>query len=254
MHPELFRLHVLGIERPFYSYGVLMVAAMAAAIGLAVARARRYGVERFDEFAIGMLAIAGGIAGAVLLYFLVHVREVLAAPTAWLRQPGLVFYGGVAGGAFAAWLYCRRWRVSLAAAADAGAPGLALGHAIGRLGCLLGGCCYGKVCAPNFRFAISLHGEYRHPVQAYEAIGLIALSLLLLSLSRPLKYRRGALTALYLGAYAVLRLVTERFRGDDFERGFLWPGVLSTSQAVALAMLLVAILLFMVRRKERLDG
>jgi len=249
LHPELFRLHLGAYERPFYSYGACIVLGVALGIVVAVARARRYGVGRFDELAVGLLGLSGGIAGSVALYVIVHAREFLADPSLF-RSPGLVFYGGVVGGAIAIALYCRKFGVPMAAAADAGAPGLALGHAVGRVGCLLGGCCYGRPCAADFPFAVRLHDAWRHPVQLYEAAGLLVIACALAALSRVLRPRPGALIALYLGGYAILRILTEWLRGDDLERGFVWPGVLSTSQAIALGMLLVAIALYVSRRPQ----
>lgn len=242
MYPELLHFRLAGFDRTIQSYGVLVLAGAAVAILISIRRAPRYGVARFDELAVGLLGFAGGIVGGVLLYFAVHAREILAEPSL-LKTPGLVFYGGLAGGAIAGWLYCRKWSVPVAAVADAGAPGLALGHAIGRIGCLMGGCCYGRECdAP---LAIVMHGVPRHPVQLYEAVGLGGLALLLFALSRALAPKPGALFLLYICGYAALRLATERFRGDDLERGFVWVGVLSTSQAIAAGVLVLAALALM---------
>jgi phosphatidylglycerol:prolipoprotein diacylglycerol transferase len=227
LHPEL-----LG---PFHAYGVCIVAGVAAGIALAVRRAPAYGVPRFDALATGLLGFGGGILGAALLYVAVHARAVWADPSL-LRQPGHVFYGGFAGGALAAWIYCRAYRLPLAAIADAGAPGLALGHAIGRVGCLLGGCCYGRPAGNGWPLVVELAGASRHPVQAYEALGLLLLCGALILLSARLRARPGRLFLVYLGGYALLRLAMEPLRGDDLERGG-WLG-LSTSQlcaAVALA-------------------
>jgi phosphatidylglycerol:prolipoprotein diacylglycerol transferase len=235
VHPELVRLQLLGVTRPLYSYGLMVILGAATGILVTVARARRYGLPRFDALALGLVGVAGGLCGGTLLSVATHLGLFLARP-ALLAEPGLVFYGGFLGGLAAAALYCRAYRLSLVDAADAAAPGLALGHALGRVGCLLGGCCYGRVVAPDFPLALPLAGTFRHPVQLYEAAGLVLIAVVLLAL-RP--RRRGALFALYLGGYALLRLGTERFRGDDLERGFVVPGLVSTSQAIA-ALLLVA--------------
>ena len=241
MHPELFRFSVFGLERPIYSYGAMVVLGIAITVLIAVARARRYGLERFDELAVVLMCVAGGLLGGALLYLGVHVREVVAQPVL-LLGPGLVFYGGVLGGALAAWLYARRFGVPLARAFDAGVPGLAFGHAIGRIGCFLGGCCFGRPCAPRFALGVPLHGALRHPVPLYEASALVLLGALLLAISRPLRSRPGALAALYVALYAALRLSLEPLRGDDLERG-IFAG-LSTSQwlgGVALAASITAL-------------
>ncbi|MGZ3425758.1 MAG: prolipoprotein diacylglyceryl transferase [Polyangia bacterium] len=232
MHPVLVRLHYLGIERPIYSYGALIVVGVAAGILVGVARAPRFGIKRFDELSIGLLGVVGGLVGAVVLFDLVQLRAVVADPSL-LIHPGMVFYGGLFGGAAAAWGYCRAWRIPIADAADAGAPGLALGHAIGRIGCLLGGCCYGTVVDEKFPLAVQLAGAWRHPVQLYESCGLVVIAIVTALLPRR---RAGAIFLAYVGGYALLRLVVEHWRGDDFERGVV-AQLVSTSQLIAVVVL-----------------
>ena len=232
MHPELVRLHYFGIERPIYSYGALIVVGVAVGILVGVARAPRFGIKRFDELSIGLLGVVGGLVGAALLFDVVQWRAIVTDPSLLVR-PGLVFYGGLAGGAAAAWGYCRAWRISLVDAADAGAPGLALGHAAGRIGCLLGGCCYGRVVDASFPLAVRIAGAWRHPVQAYEAAGLVVLAVVTALLPRR---RGGAIFLSYVAGYALLRLVVEHWRGDDLERGVV-AQLLSTSQLIALVVL-----------------
>ena len=232
MHPELVRLHYLGIERPIYSYGALIVVGVAAGLVVGVARAPRFGLSRFDEFAVGLLGVVGGLVGATLLFDVVQWRAIVADPSL-LLHPGLVFYGGLVGGVAAAWAYCRAWRVPLLDAADAAAPGLALGHAFGRVGCFLGGCCYGRVVDAGFPLAVRLHGAFRHPVQLYEAAGLVVIAI---ATAMSPRRRAGAIFTAYVVAYALLRLVDEHWRGDDVERGLVAHG-LSTSQLIALVVL-----------------
>ena len=239
MHPDLVHVRLLDGERVIHSYGALLVLGVAAGIALTVLRARRFGLDRFDALAIGLFALAGGLAGATLLYIVVHWRQMLHEP-ALLLHPGLVFYGGLAGGTFGAAVYCRLYRLSLLRAGDCAVPGLALGHALGRVGCFLAGCCYGKPVAPAFPLAVTMAGTTRHPVQLYEAAGLLVLmtASLIYTPRRP-----GQLLALYLAGYALLRLFTESLRGDDEARGFVIAHLLSTSQAVALVMVVVAVVL-----------
>jgi len=140
-----------------------------------------------------------------------------------LREAGFTFYGGLLSGAlFYVLAGARRlssaqiWRTLNCAVIP-----LVLGHAIGRVGCLLAGCCYGTFIGES---------AVRHPTQLYEAAGLFVIVGLLST--RQLR-GRGLLVPLYLFAYAPLRFVLEFLRGDD--RGF-WL-ILSTSQWISLAML-----------------
>jgi phosphatidylglycerol:prolipoprotein diacylglycerol transferase len=206
----------------------LIVTGAAAGILLAVRRSTSYGIPRFDELAVGLLGFGAGVVGATLLYVGIHLRLFLENPSL-IQQAGHVFYGGFVAGAVAAWIYCRAYKVPLAKVADAGAPGLALAHSIGRLGCLVAGCCYGRTTVSGFR----------HPVQAYESAGLLMLCLVTLALGKRLRPWPGALFAVYLGGYGVLRLFMEHFRGDDLERGMI-AGI-STSQIFAVLALGAAV-------------
>lgn len=252
MHPTLAHLHLAGVDRPINSYGVLIILGVTAGLLLSVRRARSYELERFDVLAVGLLGFAGGLVGASGLFIAVHWRA-FVADLSLFKQPGMVFYGGLVGGALAAWLYARKFQVPLARVADAGAPGLALGHAFGRIGCLMGGCCYGGEVGDDFPLGVVIAGARRHPVQLYEAVGLAAIAVVLLLLSARLRPRTGALFSLYLGGYALLRLVVERFRGDDAERGFLLAGLLSTSSAIA-ALAFVAACALLLRTTRRRHG
>lgn len=251
MHPELIRFSYLGQERAIYSYGALVVLAMAVAIGAAVLRARRYGIEQFDAFAVGILCAVGGVIGGWLLYVGINLGAFLDDPTGFLKQPGMVFYGGFIGAVVAGMLYMWRYRVSMAAMCDVGAPCLPLGHAVGRLGCFFGGCCFGAPTSSRLGVMFTdprapashlckLAGPI-HPVQLYEAAGLVAISLVVWLLSRPLGRRRGTLFPIYMILYAALRLGTEHFRGDHAERKFLIPGLISTSEAIAIGMMALAL-------------
>jgi phosphatidylglycerol---prolipoprotein diacylglyceryl transferase len=240
--PELVRLGFCGQIRIIYSYPVVLIVGAALAIVLGVVLARRDGVAPWDTISVGLLAIAGGIVGATLLDVAVNLRRYLETP--W--PPGMVFFGGLAGGAIASLLFIWRFRVPLGPLADAAAPSLALGHAVGRIGCLLAGCCYGRRVSgpwPGLVFgderapatALSLGVHPLHPVQLYEAAGLTVLMLALL-LARRWRRLRGRVFPLYLVGYGALRLCTELGRGDP-QRGAVGP--LSTSQLIALCAIVV---------------
>jgi phosphatidylglycerol:prolipoprotein diacylglycerol transferase len=202
---------------------------------LACLRARRYGLQTFDVFAAMAFGTVGGLAGAVLLDLVVQWRQLVAGDYPW-DQPGMVFFGGLLGGLGATAVYARMYGVPLLSLADAAVPGVALGHAFGRVGCLFGACCYGRPVDASSSFGVEVAGALRHPVQLYEAAALGVLTAGLL-LATPRFRRSGALFATYLMAYGVVRLVMEQFRGDDDARGFLLPG-LSTSTAISLGLLL----------------
>jgi phosphatidylglycerol:prolipoprotein diacylglycerol transferase len=168
-----------------------------------------------------------------------RIGEVLADCTLFLQvwQGGLVFYGGVVAAALVGWRFAGREGWSFARIGDLFAPGLALGHAFGRLGCFAAGCCFGKqgggawaVALPRESVAfdelvargLTAPGATvtppLHPAQLYEAAGNLLLFGVLMLARRRLRPRPGAVLLLYLGLYAALRFVVEIFRGDPGRR------------------------------------
>ncbi|MBH48013.1 MAG: hypothetical protein CME71_07555 [Halobacteriovorax sp.] len=184
--------------------------------------------------------------GAKLMFLLVSGGELqatyLSSGNFWLGG-GFVFYGGLILGA--AWLVflglglkhfeLKQLYFIL--------PALTLGHAIGRVGCFLAGCCYGTQC--NLAWAVKMHGHMLHPVQLYESALLLMVSLVLWKLVVAKNITYAWLT--YLGGYGAIRFITEEYRGD-IVRGFYGP--LSTSQWVSVAMMIIAITLAVRSRKE----
>lgn len=172
---------------------------------------------------------------------------------------GFVFYGGLVLAVPVAALLVRRYRLPLGPTFDAFAPALALAHGFGRLGCFLGGCCYGAVC--HLPWAVrfppdSLAGAApRHPTQLYEAAAELAIFGALLVMdarARRSGLAPGRLFAAWLLLYPAARFIVELFRGDP-QRGYLleipWDGLrqalglppghaplLSWAQAVSLVL------------------
>ena len=253
MHPEILRLPEWLGGVPLPSYGALLVAAAALGILFGIALGRREGLAGWDVASVGLLAVAGGLLGAGLLDLLVNLAAQRRAP----GLPGLAFYGGVLGGAAAALLFIRRFRLPLPVIADLAAVCLPLAHAVGRVGCFLGGCCFGRPAPRGWPGVVFTHplspaarlaaGQRLHPVQLYEAAGLLLLGLALLLVWRARRLR-GQLFLVYLGAYAVLRLGLEALRGDP-DRGSLGP--LSTSQVISLGVLAALPILWRRTRSQK---
>lgn len=113
-------------------------------------------------------------------------------------------------------------------------PGLVFGHAIGRVGCFLAGCCFGSVC--NLPWAIKMHNEFRHPVQLYEAFALLILGFFIQKLINMKKTSFFIINS-YILSYSLARFVLEFFRGD-IVRGVSEFSI-STSQAISLILMIV---------------
>jgi len=143
---------------PIRAYGVMMLLAILAGTGLAVWRARRAGLDPEVIYSLAFWAFVPGIIGARAFYVIEYRNEqfwpvyqqrgaiALLGEVANLTQGGLVVYGSVIGGALGFALFVRARRLPVLALSDLIAPSLVLGLALGRIGCLLNGCCYGHHC------------------------------------------------------------------------------------------------------------
>jgi len=156
---------------------------------------------------------------------------------------GLVFYGGLIGGAVAFIVAARILKMDLLKSADTVAPAVALGHGIGRIGCFFAGSCYGKptdlpwavVFTDPRSLAQGVLGTPVHPVQIYSSLSLMALAVVLIRIRKVSRFE-GQVIASYGILYGILRFAMEFLRGDP--RGFLAiSGVtLSTSQVISLVV------------------
>ena len=249
MHPILFEIG----SWPVYSYGVLLAIAYLAGLQLAVVRARHAGLDATKVMDLGIYLIIAALVGAKLMlivvdfdYFMANPGEVLS-----LVRAGGVFYGGLIL-SFATGLFLvRRYRLPVWASADMYAPGIALGHVVGRLGCLLAGCCYGRptdlpwgltfadpVAAANVGTPL---GVPLHPTQLYDAGAELLILVALLAFERRGRLFHGRTFWLYILLYAISRFVVEIYRGDP--RGMVMG--ISTSQFVSLLILPVAIVMLL---------
>jgi phosphatidylglycerol:prolipoprotein diacylglycerol transferase len=202
-------------------------------------------------------AYLGGIVGARLLNVLL-----LEDPTSVsdffdkaLSIGGLTLYGGVILGSLLAILYIKITRENLWHMLDIGVVAMILGLFFGRLGCFFNGDDYGKpvadqVAAPWWSVQIPPldDGLWRHPAQLYEAGGALIIVLLLLWKFQAIRAKvgLGAVGIIGIWAYGVCRFVVEFYRGDDRGAGF---GALSPAQTISVVLVIVAALLFYLRRR-----
>ena len=239
MHPYL---HLFSLTLP--SYGAMLALGFLAAVLTGLARTRRAGLDMLCAFCIMSGAFVFAMIGAALLFLLVTYspRELIAlARSGALKsgtQMGFVFYGGLMAAVPGALLGARMSGARLRDYVCAILPCAPLGHAIGRVGCLLGGCCYGVptrlpigIVYPEG--AIAPSGVPLFPVQPLESLALLGICALLTAYCRKPRSAYRAV-GLYLMSYAPCRFALEFLRGDEM-RGRLGP--LSTSQWISLALL-----------------
>jgi len=257
MHPILFEFGGFTI----YSYGVLLAAAYLLGLQFALIRARSRGLDRERVMDLGIWIIISALVGAKLLLLVVDYRPFLANPRTIvdLLRSGGVFYGGLIAAVTVALAYIWRHRMPMWTTTDVFAPGIALGHVVGRLGCLLAGCCFGR--PTSVPWAISFHdpnafatsgtplGVSLHPTQLYEAGAEALILAFLLAFERRGRPFPGRTFWSYMLLYGVSRFIIEFYRGDP--RGTVFDA-LSTSQfvSVILVPLSVVMLVLLSRRDD----
>lgn len=204
-----------------YWYGILVAAGFLVGLWTASRRAPRAGLMPGVVADLGPWLVVGALVGARLWYVISYWEEDFAAqPLSQIfniRAGGLVFYGGLVGATLAVLIHARRRAVPVAPLADVLAPSIALGHAFGRVGCLVNGCCHGTPTAlpwaVHYADNPALGHTGVHPTQAYEAVLLLGLYAALAGQFRRRQFP-GQTFALYLLAYAVIRFTVEFWRGD----------------------------------------
>lgn len=249
MKNELFSIGPLTI----YGYGLMVAIAIIAAYLVSEIRAKKKGLDFEHIFTLTIWCLVGGVLGSKLLYFITIWKEVVANPAIILDfQNGFVVYGGIIGGILAGFLYCKYKKWNFLEYFDLVMPQIALAQGIGRIGCFLAGCCYGKetdgVGIVFHESAYAPNGVKLVPTQLYSAAFDIGLFAALLLLDKK-KKAHGQVAGAYLVLYSIGRFIMEFFRGD-VERGSV--GALSTSQFISIFLVVAGVLVFFLagRKKE----
>lgn len=254
MHPILFEVG----DFPVYTYGVLLAAAYLLGLQFALVRARRLGLDPNRIMDLGIWVIVSALVGAKLLLLVVEwdTYRQSASELLTLVRSGGVFYGGLIAAVAVALWYMWRHRMPVWSVSDAFAPGIALGHVIGRTGCLFAGCCFGR--PGSVPWAITFHDDYAarnvgtplgiplHPTQIYEAAAeLLILGILLLGERRGRQFPGRTFWG-YMLFYGISRFVIEFYRGDS--RGMI--GMFSTSQFVSMLIVPLSIVMLLVLSRQ----
>src|SRR5438876_5534238 len=255
MYPRLLELGPITV----YTYGVLLAAAYLLGLRLAMARAKQRGLDETRVLDLGIYIIISALVGAKLLLLVTDWQSFSTDPGELLSlaRSGGVFYGGLILAVVVALWYIRRIGLPLWTTCDVFAPGIALGHVVGRFGCLFAGCCYGKPTTKPWGitftdpFAAANVGTPLgiplHPTQLYEAGAELLILTLLLATEKKGRPYPGRTFWLYMLLYAISRFIIEFYRGD--ERGTVF--MFSTSQFISLllAPLALVMLVYLSRAK-----
>ena len=224
MDPVAFHFGPLSIRW----YGIFFALGFLAGYQVLQWRAKKSRIGVDAAATLTFIGIIAGVLGARLFYVITNWREQFSGN--WpeiirIDHGGLVFYGGFIVSSLSLLAYCLWKKHPLGETADLFAPALPLAHAFGRIGCLLNGCCYGRVTDAPFAWHYP-HGVIANdagviPSQLFEAIANLGIMTLLLLTEKRLP-RRGQLMAFYLMLYAGMRFGLEFLRGDYPADQLLW--------------------------------
>ena len=246
MLPRLFHLGNFSLP----TYGLLVSIGVLLGLWVSVRNSEKQGIDPEHAWNLGILVVLCGIVGAKILYivndwgyYTAHPGEIFSFAT---LQAGGVFSGGFIGASVAAVWYMRKHHMPALATWDAFVPGLALGHAIGRVGCFAAGCCYGKPTThfwgvtftnPLARTWVGTPlGVALEPTQLFESAVELANFFVLMWLFKHKKFD-GQVLGAYLFLYGIARFFLEYLR-DDPGRGSVFGGLMTGTQLIAIGLVL----------------
>jgi len=211
MYPIIFRIGPIAI----YSYGVMLVLAFIISTSLAKKKAKQEGFSPEMVINLSTYLLVGGIIGARFFYVIMNWDEYKNFPLGiiMIQRGGLCFYGALLGGLLAGGIFLRKYKLSFLKVADFVSPYISLGQAIGRIGCFLRGCCYGKETSFFIRIRFPDEFVYRHPTEIYASLLNFLIFLILTHFYKKKKFS-GEIFLLYLMLYSLKRFFLDFLRGD----------------------------------------
>jgi len=228
-------------------YGVMVVLAIVVVIGITLLEAKRVGISQEHIYNFGLWAIIGGVVVSRLVHVIDKWEYYIAHPRQIIAFEGLTVYGAVIGALVAVLIYAWVRKLSFWQLGDIAAPGAILGQAVGRIGCLINGCCFGLRTSLPWAVVYSHPSSYAplgvpvHPTQVYHLLWNLVAFAIIWGLRRRLK-PQGSLFLTYLALYAVgdlsIRFVRE---GEPFLFG------MQQAQLIGIVVLLVTVPWLLVR-------
>lgn len=215
MHPVLFSFR--GIT--FYSYGLMVGLGYVLGVIVSARRGEKRGINPDSLVTAFILMLAGGVVAGRILYVLLNrwlYPDLISVLD--LREGGLSMHGVLVGGIAVLFAYSRKKKLPLGLLLDVVAPGVALGQAVGRIGCLLTGCCYGIPTSGPLGVYTRFAPGLRHPYQLYESLADFGLFLALIWAEGKfagIRAVEGGLFLAYLSGYSVLRFFLEFLRDNE---------------------------------------
>jgi len=243
MHRILFQIGPVEL----YSYGLCVALGFLVAAILILKEAKKIGLPSDAIFDCVIAALVGGLTGARLLFVVINWQDFAHSPLRALmfHEGGLAFQGGLVFGILSVLLVARIKGLSFWKVADLFAPYIALGQAVGRIGCFLNGCCYGRVITSGIGVTFPGETVVRIPAQIYSSLSLLGIFLALIALRARRRFD-GFVLSMYLILYGVFRFFIAFTRADN-PLFFSW---LKLSQAISVATILAGIGLYLALRRR----
>ncbi|MCK5451171.1 MAG: prolipoprotein diacylglyceryl transferase [Candidatus Omnitrophica bacterium] len=212
MHRILFQIGPITL----YSYGLCIAIGFLISAVLILKDSEKFDIPKGDMLDVLIAVLVGGLIGGRLLFVLINWKIYLADPLRVLMvyEGGLAFQGAFLMAVFTGAVFAKRRQMSFFKGADLIAPYIAFGQAVGRIGCFLNGCCYGKISTGKLTVVFPHETVARIPVQLYTSFALFLL-FIALSAGRKKQYFDGQIFALYLILYSLLRFFIDFLRGDN---------------------------------------
>ncbi len=210
MYPVICKIGIFHI----YSYGLMLAIAFMLGAILASRQAPKINVKPEVIFNLCFLVFVSGIIGARIFYVSYHLFYYLRNPLGviMLQEGGLSWFGGLILGTASGLLYLKNKKLPIGKVVDLFAPYLALAQAIGRIGCFLNGCCFGR--PSRFGIYFPVYDATLIPTQLYSSL-LLILIFIILRLLRERPHRDGQIFLIYLLLYCIKRFLMEFFRADN---------------------------------------
>lgn len=233
-----------------HGYGLMIAIGVLAALFIGEARAKKRNMNSDVLYTMTLLCVLFGFFCAKLLFLLIEFKSLIQDPKRLLSANGFVVYGGIIGGVFIAYVYCRIKKLVFIDYFDIVLPSVAVAQGFGRVGCFLAGCCYGRqtdawygIAFKNSGFAPN--GVKLIPTQLISAVGMFIIAGILFWYARK-ERPRGKTGALYMILYSIGRFLVEFLRNDH--RGEIGP--LSTSQFISIFILLMGVVIFVTAKEK----
>ncbi len=248
MYPVLFSIGPLTI----HSYGLMLGIAFLVTTYLASKRAKIFNIPKDTVSNLTILFLISGVIGARVAYILYNMNDFVGRPLQMLmvNKGGLIFYGGLISAACTGVVFAKIKHLSIPDTADLMAPFIALGHAIGRLGCFLNGCCFGKptdsflgLCFPHTIVKV-------YPTQLFSFAGLLIIFFILFPRQERRSFK-GEIISSYLMLYGAFRFFIEFLRGDILP---VFHG-LTAMQLISIVLIISGMVLYILMKNlKKSDG